>query len=99
MIQIEAAPGADSPAFGEAGGAYVNCWVLADSMRDAEIEAIRFVTDSGWVFDSIHGRESFEGQESPESKEGQEYLDQARIDGIVCVFHTWPPDEPDEPTQ
>lgn len=102
LITMEARPDLDSDKHPEAGGAIVNCWVNADDLRAAERRAVALVREDGWRphrFDAweIVTRETYTNCE-PSNNSGrdlQEIVDQAFIDGEVCVLHTWPVDAPD----
>jgi hypothetical protein len=75
--------------FEQAAGAFINCWLLANSKAEAETRARREVKEIGWMptkdltVTRVH-REDYEGN-SP----AIEYFDQAVLDGIVIVIHTW----------
>lgn len=101
LITIEARPTPESDEHGEAGGAFVNCWVDADDLRTAERRAVELIRDGGWQPDRFDDwdpvtratadeRDAAEGGPSP-----RDLIEQAAINGIACVFHTWPVDAPD----
>ena len=101
FISMEACPEPDSEDFGIEGGAYVNCYVDADDLRTAEIRAVTHIHEHGWRpqrFDTWHltcaecadDTQPEHGGDSP-----RELIQQALLDGSVCIFHTWPIDAPD----
>jgi len=102
LLTIEAHPEPNSEDYGEAGGAFVNCWVNADDLRTAERRAVALIQEHGW---RPHRFEEWElvtratyGERELRDDGGQdlrEVVDQAFIDGEVCVFNTWPVDAPD----
>ena len=102
LVTIEARPEPGSGESGEAGGAFVNCWVDADDLRAAERRAVALIRESGWRphrFEDweLVTRASYANRE-PQDDGGpdlRELVDQAFIDGEVCVFNTWPVDAPD----
>jgi hypothetical protein len=102
LLTIEARPEPSSEDHGEVRGAFVNCWVDADDLRAAERRAVALIGKHGW---RPHRFEQWElvtratystGQPSADDRPDlREALDQAFIDGEVCVFNTWPVDAPD----
>jgi hypothetical protein len=102
LLTIEARPEPNSEDHVDVGGAFVTCWVNADDLRAAERRAVALIQAHGW---RPHRFEEWElvsratyatGQ--PRDDNGldpREVLDQAFIDGEVCVFNTWPVDAPD----
>ncbi len=101
FISMEACPEPGSEDFGVEGGAFVNCYVDADDLRTAEICAIAHIQEQGWRphrFSEWHLKcaecaddtEPEHGGDSP-----RKLIEQALLDGIVSVFHTWPIDAPD----
>ena len=101
FISIEACPEPESEDFGIEGGASVNCYVDADDLRTAEIRSVSLIRQHGWLpqrIDTWHltcaecadDTRPEHGGDSP-----RELIQQALLDGEVCVFHTWPIDAPD----
>jgi hypothetical protein len=102
LITIEARPEPESPDFGEAGGAFVTCWVNAADLRQAERRAVALIESDGWRprrFDSweLVTRGTYADREPPTdgSPDLREMVEQAFVDGEVCIFHTWLVDAPD----
>lgn len=102
LLTIEARPEPHSEEYGEAGGAFVNCWVNADDLRTAERQAVALIEQHGWRphrFDEweLVCRATYAGREPPDDGDLdlREIVEQAFIDGEVCVFNTWPVDAPD----
>jgi hypothetical protein len=101
-LVIEASPEPGSTAYGEAGGAFVTCWVNADDLRTAERRAVALIEEGRWRpvrMDkwNLVTRATY-AQEEPAYDGGLDFrdlVDQAFIDGEVCVFYTWPVDAPD----
>jgi hypothetical protein len=77
------------------GGAYVNCWVDEPSADAAVARAQLEVRDSGWIPESIDNVVAVTRKTYERREEDREYFEQALVDGIVLVFHTFP-HEPDE---
>jgi hypothetical protein len=101
LVTIEARPEPDSDEYGEAGGAFVNCWVDADDLRTAERRAVALIRADGWRphrFDDweLVTRSTYDSHEPADDGPNlREVVEQAFIDGEVCVFNTWPVDAPD----
>ena len=101
IIRFEASPEPDSDDFGTDGGAIVNCFVDADDLRTAEIRAISLIWEHGWqpcrfetwLLICAECADSATPEHGGDSQ--RELVEQARLDGEVCVFHTWPIDAPD----
>jgi hypothetical protein len=49
LIRIEARPEPGSKDHGIAAGAIVNCWVAAETLRDAERSAVASIRDNSWL--------------------------------------------------
>jgi len=75
------------------GGAYVSCWIEADSIKQAEQIAKQEIGDLRW--DILEKEDAFEITEDYYDKDsdGYEYYEQALIDELVIVFHTYPMEE------
>jgi hypothetical protein len=101
MVRLEASPEPGSDDFGSAGGAYVNCYVDADDLRTAELRAIALIEQHGWRpqrFDTWQLTCVDCAGDAPPDYDGpsaRELVEQARIDGECCIFHTFPIDAPD----
>ena len=78
----------------DVGGAFANCWVVADSLATAESIASRHLEDTGWGILSAIGGDLKTAEDLAEGTEA--YFRQCKIDGLVCVLHTFPPEELDQ---
>jgi len=99
LVTIEARPEPGSDEYGDAGGAFVNCWVNADDLRTAERRAVVLIQDHGWRpqrFEewSLVSRATYADWEPGDDggPDLREVFAQALIDGEACVFNTWPLD-------
>ncbi|MBX3628165.1 MAG: hypothetical protein KF892_24355 [Rhizobacter sp.] len=90
-IQYEVTPAPDSEHFSSVGGAFVNCFVAADSVEKATELALQNFKDNGWLVLGI--------EEEPVFAERDDYLDQpewlkwfdlAVAEGECYVFNEWP---------
>ena len=102
LLTIEARPEPDADDFGEAGGAFVNCWVNTDDLRAAERRAVALIEERGWRPHRFAEWELVTRATYADRDPRDDYglnlrviVDQAFTDGEVCVFHTWPVDAPD----
>lgn len=72
-------------------GAVANCWIVTSSLS-AALDATRaYLVENDWVVVSL-----MDSELATEAKFGSDELFvQVQTDGLVIVFHTWPPDELD----
>lgn len=95
LVEVHARPDSGQHAQ-EFGGAYVNCWIEASDLGDAVRCALAEIERAGWMPDEVRRaaittRDAYTGDD-----DGLEYYEQALIDRVVCVFHTYPlEDEPE----
>lgn len=90
MVTVLARPCAETLQDQFFGGAYINCWIAIPSEAAAISRAEAEVRESGWIPESIEGivevaREDY-GPDDTERK----YFDQAIVDGVVLVVHSFP---------
>ena len=93
LLSYEVRPTEAISGGGAIGGAIVNCWAVARTIAEARREARAQVEDGGWVI-VIVGAED-EVIEDDLAEGSKQYYRQAQTDGVVCVFHTFPPEPPD----
>ena len=72
-------------------GAHVNCWIDAPSKADAVAQAEREVRAAAWIPETVDSVRSVTSMDYAGDIAGREYFEQAIIDGVAIVFHTWPP--------
>lgn len=103
LVTIKATPEPGSEEFGEAGGAFVNCWINVDDLATAEGVATAMIEENGWrairlddwelvTLETYADREPTE-EDAPDLRE---LVAQAFVDGAACVFHTWAIDSDEE---
>ena len=80
-------PGSDS--FATCSGAVVNAWVVAPTEQQALAIAARDVQAAGWKIETLEAVFPVTRADYGEEASGLEYFEQALVDGIVLVFHTW----------
>lgn len=90
-VRYETAPSPGSANFETASGAYVNCWVKANSELEARKQTSTAIKESGWTILAIAEQcREVTDREYAEGDEGLEYYRQAVMDGECYVFHQWP---------
>ena len=100
-IRMQASPQLGSDDFGYAGGATVNCYVDADDLRTAEIQATLLIQQNGWqpqrfeAWELICAERANDVSTEDDGLSARELVEQAKIDGEVCVFFCWPIDASD----
>ena len=94
--RYEAIPLPEAEDFAVCGGAYINCWIQAQSEEEASELAAVVIHERGWKVVSVD-EECREVDESlyAEDDKHREYYDQAVLDGGCYVFHQWPVDDQD----
>ena len=70
-------------------GALVACWIDSDNQSKAEIQAHKFIENQGWSVIKLEDSYVINDERYIGEKEGKQYLEQAKIDGEVYVFHPW----------
>lgn len=100
LFTFLAVPTPDAREFEEAGGAYVNCWILGDGDRSdreaAEERATQLIEEYGWAVEALEEGAIVSGEDYPPGEEDREFYEQALIEREVLVFNTWPRGEEDE---
>jgi len=93
-FRYEVRPKQTHPQFGEYSGAMASCWILRDTLADAESVARGWIADEDWRITETE----FVGEITRETQQpdGLRYFEQAEIDREVFVFYTWPVGAPDD---
>ena len=78
----------------QSGGAFINCWIIRDTIEQAESQARGAIADEDWRITKVE--EACEMTRETQLPEGVEYFEQAQIDQQVFVFSRWPVDAPDD---
>lgn len=87
-------PGAEFGAEQPAAGAFVNVYVVETTAAAAESIARQGVSEAGWWIEE--GEEPQRLDLTCLEAEAIDLVEQARADGAVWVFHTWPPGAEDD---
>ena len=90
VVTLTARPTRQLEGFAEFGGAHVNCWIDAPSKADAVAQAEREVRAAAWIPETVDSVRSVTAMDYAGDFAGREYFEQAIIDGVAIVFHTWP---------
>ena len=90
----EAIPLPESEEFEVCGGAYVSCWLKAQSEEEASRLALAVIHERGWKVVSVE-EECWEVTAViySDDDESRGFYDQAVSEGECCVFHLWPIDD------
>jgi hypothetical protein len=102
LVLIEARPEPGASEYGEAGGAFFNCWVNTDTLRTAERRAVALIREKSWRphrFDSwelvTRNRYADWVPSDYDETDVRELVEQAFTDGEACEFYSWPVNAPD----
>jgi hypothetical protein len=96
FIMYEVQPLPDNEEYQTVGGAYANCYVLAEDAKQAMKSATENFVDNHWLVLAL--------EEGPEIRARDSYLDEPEVlewydeaveNGECYVFHQWP-NEPQE---
>jgi len=100
LLRIEATPTPVNPESDEVGGAYVNAWVDAATLREAEENAINRIKEEGWspvkierwelVCKDCYSEEFHDVEALPDILDA---IETAFEYGVGLIFHTWSLDE------
>ena len=95
FVRILARPHHDNERYTQVGGAYVNCWITETCEEAALSRAETELRDSAWIPEVIESVSVVTLDTYAGETEGRTYFEQAQIDGLVLVLHTFP-NEPAE---
>ena len=100
LILFKAIPCEDNEEFGKLGGAYVSCWVNAETLKEAEVLALESIEKEKWKPEKLENwelvnEETYTEDSELSEEEAEEYRDcllNALEHGITLSFHCWPID-------
>ena len=95
VVTVEAVPAPDSERFATYAGAFINVYVRTSSSDEAIAAATQEVAEAGWVCRSIDEAAFLTREDLCDSPEGSSHFDQAMLDGVVVVIHSFPIAAPD----
>jgi hypothetical protein len=89
IVRYEVLPLPGTENFVRSSGAFANVWTEASSEQQALDIASREVQGAGWRIESLEAVRPVTREDYADEDSGLEYFEQALVDGIVLVFHTW----------
>ena len=96
FFMLEAVPSESNPESKELGGAFVNCWVKAETMEIAFDEATKYLEIQDWEFVRIEDEYITERERYLDKPKSLECYDEACEYGASGIFYTYPiEDEPE----
>ena len=95
FIQFECVPAVGGANEKEYGGAYVNGWILSNSLVGAKEIFIKGVKKCDWTPVVLEESYEIDGCVYSDDDEELEFYNQAKIDGEAYCAHAWP-NEPQE---
>lgn len=97
MIMVDASPLPDTAVFAEFGGATINVYTTEESEAEALAIATQEILEAGWQVRFIEDTFLLTRGDLAATPEASQYFEQALLDGIVLVVHTYPaaPEETD----
>ena len=90
IVTIDALPLPGTDAAESYGGAYINVYTTDQSEAAAVSTASREVTEAGWQSRAIQSVSFVTRKDFEDDSDDLAYFEQAQIDGIVLVVHTFP---------
>ncbi len=96
FFMLEAIPNESNPESEELGGAFVNCWVKAETMGVAFDEAVKYLEIQDWEFIRIEDEYITERERWFDKPDCLECYDEACEFGVSGIFYVYPiEDEPE----
>ena len=92
-LMVEATPKRDNPESKEFGGAFVNCFVKADTPYDAQRKVEEYLSEQKWVFIRIEDIFAAQRERYDDEPDSLACYDDALQYGFGAIFYTWPMDE------
>lgn len=90
LYTFMAVPTPDAKEFEEAGGAYVNCWILDDDRHHAQKRAEELIREYGWAVEALEEGAIVTSSDYDRDDEDLVFYEQALVEREVLVFNTWP---------
>lgn len=72
------------------GGAWVNCWIESKTSEEAQKIARKEIEDYDWYVEKLDEIIIVDESFYSENDDKKEYFEQAIIDKIVLLFHSYP---------
>ena len=90
FLVFHAQPRPDLEDADDIAGAYISCWIEANSLRRAEAIARQEIGDAKWDIMEREEAHEIEADKYLPDSEGYEFYQQAKDDKYVFRFHTYP---------
>ena len=90
FFRIEAKPLAEASLPMDIGGAVIASWIRAHNLKEAEQIVRREIKNDGWRILEIKERYEMRKEDMPKEYPGREFWEQAKTEGFVINFHTYP---------
>ena len=90
FIQFEAMPTQEVAARDNVAGAYVNCWIQANDVAQAEERGRHWIEKEGWIVVSVKQWRKVDVAVETGGPDAEYVLEALRADGSI-VFHRWSP--------
>ncbi len=92
-FMIEATPQADNKNEQGTGGTYVSCWINFKIADGAEVLALYYIQENGWIPGEVQERQWVEQEDYQNTPDSLPYFLEAEQDGASFVFYRWPEGE------
>jgi hypothetical protein len=89
ILMINVKPDNDNPQVEQIAGAYVNCFVEAETFDLAEEIALKFLKEESWLPITLEERWEVTEEDYENDPAGLEVYKQVLIDKEVYTFHTY----------
>ena len=89
-LMVEAVPHHNNPESKEYGGAYINCWVKADTPADAMSKVKEYIHEQNWHFIKAEDTFTVQRERYIDEPDSLECYDNALQYGLDAIFYTWP---------
>ena len=96
FFMLEAIPSEGNPEIEELGGAFVNCWVKAETMETAFDEAVKYLEIQDWEFIRIEDEYITERERWLDKPDCLECYDEAWECGVSGIFYIYPIEDESE---
>jgi citrate lyase beta subunit len=90
VVTIDALPLPGTEAADSYGGAYISVYTTDESEAAAVSTASREVAEAGWQSRDIQSVTFVTREDFEDGSDDLAYFEQAQIDGVVLVMHTFP---------
>jgi len=91
-VMVEAVPNRNNPESKEYGGAYINCWIKADTPEEAVKQAKEYIHKENWELVKIEDINCVRRERYLDEPDALECYDNAEQYGLDAIFYTWPID-------